>query len=70
MHGDEYKLFSTANLSPPSSNAPRILVVGAGVIGLTTAWALLEKGYNVTIVAAAKADFQTERLASQIAGAL
>ncbi|KKK15032.1 hypothetical protein ARAM_004652 [Aspergillus rambellii] len=54
-----------------SSNAAHILVIGAGVIGLTTAWALLDNGYRVTVVSKEWASFnQQPRLTSQIAGAL
>lgn len=53
----------------PSS--PSILVVGGGVIGLITAWVLLDKGYRVTIVAKEWASWgKQQRLTSQIAGAL
>ncbi|KAH7089331.1 hypothetical protein BKA62DRAFT_777047 [Auriculariales sp. MPI-PUGE-AT-0066] len=55
-----------------SPHAPRVLVVGAGVIGMSTAWTLLDAGYNVTVVAKhfASRDVATPRLTSQIAGAL
>ncbi|BAE61146.1 unnamed protein product [Aspergillus oryzae RIB40] len=52
-------------------NAPHILVIGAGVTGLTNAWHLLDAGYKVTIVSKEWAsDGRTQRLTSQIAGAL
>ncbi|KAF9269267.1 FAD dependent oxidoreductase [Marasmius fiardii PR-910] len=58
-------------LNKPNSHSKHILVVGGGVIGLTTSWALLDKGYNVTIISKEWASFGKEqRLASQIAGAL
>ncbi|EPS99473.1 hypothetical protein FOMPIDRAFT_1086801, partial [Fomitopsis schrenkii] len=46
-----------------------ILVIGGGVTGLTTAWALLDVGYNVTVVSEQWAN-PKERITSQIAGAL
>ncbi|KAG7092992.1 hypothetical protein E1B28_009291 [Marasmius oreades] len=53
------------------SHSKHILVVGGGVIGLTHSWALLDKGYRVTIISKEWASFgQKQRLASQIAGAL
>ena len=53
----------------PSS--PNILVIGAGVTGLVTAWTLLDQGYRVTIVAKEWASWGTQqRPTSQIAGAL
>lgn len=52
-------------------NSPRVLIIGGGVIGLTQAWVLLDRGYHVTVVAKEWASFGTEqRLTSQIAGAL
>ncbi|EMD32956.1 hypothetical protein CERSUDRAFT_98964 [Gelatoporia subvermispora B] len=56
-------------LNEVKPDAPRVLVIGAGVIGLTTAWTLLDRGYKVTIVTAACQSSQ-ERLVSQISGAL
>ncbi|KAF8902171.1 FAD dependent oxidoreductase [Mucidula mucida] len=55
----------------PNPDAPkkRILVVGGGVTGFTTAWALLDAGYDVTIIAERWAD-PKNRITSQIAGAL
>ncbi|KAF9021772.1 FAD dependent oxidoreductase [Hymenopellis radicata] len=47
----------------------RVLVVGGGVTGFTTAWALLDAGYKVTLVSDKWAD-PKDRIASQIAGAL
>lgn len=52
-----------------AANAPRILIVGAGVTGLVTAWILLDKGYHVTILSAELAN-DDRRITSQIAGAL
>ncbi|KAL3477050.1 FAD dependent oxidoreductase [Aspergillus californicus] len=58
-------------LRAPSPNAAHILIIGAGVIGLTTAWLLLDKGYKVTIVSNEWASYSDkQRLTSQIAGAL
>ncbi|KAJ8129693.1 hypothetical protein O1611_g3936 [Lasiodiplodia mahajangana] len=56
-------------LRRPSSNSPHILVIGGGVIGLVTAWVLLDRGYRVTIVSKAWVSDE-QRLTSQIAGAL
>ncbi|KAG7085631.1 hypothetical protein E1B28_003178 [Marasmius oreades] len=58
-------------LNKPTNYSKHILVVGGGVIGLTTSWALLDRGYHVTIMSKEWASFGKEqRLASQIAGAL
>lgn len=58
-------------LRAPTSDAPSVLIVGGGVTGLTTAWVLLDKGYNVTIVSKEWASYgKSQRLTSQIAGAL
>ncbi|KAK0194984.1 FAD dependent oxidoreductase [Armillaria mellea] len=46
-------------------NGRRVLVVGGGVTGLTTAWVLLDAGYNVTVVAEQWAP-ATPRIPSQI----
>ncbi|KAI0019408.1 FAD dependent oxidoreductase [Xylariomycetidae sp. FL0641] len=56
-------------MKQPSNRSSHILIVGGGVIGLTTAWVLLDRGYRVTI---ASKDWvnEDERLTSQIAGAL
>jgi glycine/D-amino acid oxidase-like deaminating enzyme len=60
-----------APLHPPSVSSARILIIGGGVIGLTTAWALLDRGYSVTIVSKEWASQTSkQRLTSQIAGAL
>ncbi|KAF9011648.1 hypothetical protein BDZ89DRAFT_1143081 [Hymenopellis radicata] len=58
-------------LPQANANVPRkhILVVGGGVTGFTTAWALLDASYDVTVVAERWADPEN-RITSQIAGAL
>jgi glycine oxidase len=40
----------SSSLSSPASARPDVIVVGAGVIGLSAAWALLEQGRTVTVV--------------------
>ncbi|KAJ8090117.1 hypothetical protein PM082_018700 [Marasmius tenuissimus] len=58
-------------LVQPGIYSKHVLVVGGGVIGLTSAWALLDRGYRVTIVSKERASFtDKQRLTSQIAGAL
>ncbi|KAF8880844.1 nucleotide-binding domain-containing protein [Infundibulicybe gibba] len=59
------------NYGPKTPVAPssRVLVVGGGVTGLTTAWALLDAGYAVTVVSEKWASLE-DRITSQIAGAL
>ncbi|KAI9375882.1 hypothetical protein BJX61DRAFT_531232 [Aspergillus egyptiacus] len=58
-------------LQEASPSSPRILVAGGGVTGLITSWALLDKGYHVTILSKEWASYGREqRLTSQIAGAL
>lgn len=62
---------SASRLRPATSSSPHILVVGGGVTGLITSWALLDKGYHVTIVSKEWASWgPKQRLTSQIAGAL
>ncbi|KAI1851709.1 hypothetical protein JX265_010943 [Neoarthrinium moseri] len=53
----------------PTARSPHVLVIGGGVIGLTTSWALLDRGYRVTVVSSAWVSDE-KRLTSQIAGAL
>ncbi|KAI1768676.1 FAD dependent oxidoreductase family protein [Hypoxylon sp. FL1150] len=60
--------------TPSQESAIRVLVLGAGVIGLTTAWSLLDRGFKVTVVAK---DLASEKkgesepsLSSEAAGAL
>ncbi|KAG7446681.1 FAD dependent oxidoreductase [Guyanagaster necrorhizus] len=63
----------TLDASPNAICAPRngrrVLIVGGGVTGLTSAWVLLDAGYDVTVVAEQWAP-ATPRIPSQIAGAL
>ncbi|KAG0293831.1 hypothetical protein BGZ98_002023 [Dissophora globulifera] len=57
----------------PTRDSKHILILGAGVSGLMTAWMLLDKGYRVTVIAddwAWSKDFDKSRMTSQIAGAL
>jgi D-amino-acid oxidase len=54
----------------PVNNAPHVLVIGAGIIGMSTAWTLLDSGFNVTVISKQYADRDGSRLTSQIAGAL
>jgi glycine/D-amino acid oxidase-like deaminating enzyme len=68
--GKNFSLGSRPQISP-SASSPHVLVIGGGVIGLTTAWVLLDRGYFVTIVAKEWASYgRQQRLTSQIAGAL
>ena len=64
--------FLPTPLNPPTSSSPRVLIIGGGVTGLVTAWTLLDRGYQVTILSQAWASHSTpqNRLTSQIAGAL
>ncbi|KAF3761687.1 FAD dependent oxidoreductase [Cryphonectria parasitica EP155] len=58
-------------LVQPSTSSPHVLVIGAGVTGLVTAWVLLDKGYKVTILSKEWANYSPDdRLTAQIAGAL
>ncbi|KAL4966137.1 FAD-dependent oxidoreductase [Aspergillus stella-maris] len=76
MSSDTYRLSAdlSADREPlikPTPSSPRVLVIGAGVTGLVTAWMLLDCGYRVTIISKEWATYGTEqRLTSQISGAL
>lgn len=63
--------FDADPLVRPGPDAKHILVIGGGVTGLVTSWALLDRGYRVTIMSKKWASYTKEqRLTSQIAGAL
>lgn len=53
-----------------SDGSHHIVVIGGGVSGLTTAWLLLDRGYDVTILSSDWVNQGDKRLTSQIAGAL
>lgn len=62
---------SRFRLTCPDKTSHHVLVIGAGVIGLTTAWTLLDAGHHVTIISKEWASWtKAQRLTSQIAGAL
>lgn len=62
---------SRSRVAYPNETSHHFLIIGAGVIGLTTAWTLLDAGHNVTIIAKEWASWtKAQRLTSQIAGAL
>ncbi|KAI9771326.1 MAG: Saccharopine dehydrogenase [Geoglossum simile] len=44
-------------LKEPTPTSPRVLVIGGGVVGLTTAWLLLDQGFKVAILAKEWASF-------------
>ncbi|KAK4695880.1 D-amino-acid oxidase, partial [Lecanoromycetidae sp. Uapishka_2] len=68
--GTDFSAFPTP-LRKPDSSSPKILVIGAGVSSLVSSWMLLDKGFQVTIVAREFASFgKAQRLTSQIGGAL
>ncbi|KAH8754541.1 FAD dependent oxidoreductase [Diaporthe sp. PMI_573] len=61
----------SSRVAYPNETSHHFLIIGAGVIGLTTAWTLLDAGHNVTIIAKEWASWtKAQRLTSQIAGAL
>ncbi len=62
--------FDRKPLIAPTANAPHILIIGGGIIGLSTAWTLLDSGFKVTVLAEQFASRDGLRLTSQIAGAL
>lgn len=76
MNSTPLKLFRDISpffspLACPSETSHHFLIIGGGVTGLTTAWALLDSGHNVTIIAKKWATWtKAPRLTSQIAGAL
>ena len=62
---------SGSRLTQPNETSHHFLIIGGGVIGLTTAWALLDAGHHVTIISKEWASWtKAQRLTSQIAGAL
>ncbi|KDQ33773.1 hypothetical protein PLEOSDRAFT_1099731 [Pleurotus ostreatus PC15] len=67
--GEELVLNEGVNLATKFPPVKRVLVVGGGVTGLTTTWALLDAGYDVTVVSEKWASL-SDRITSQIAGAL
>jgi D-amino-acid oxidase len=67
--GDELILKFGKNPIQITSESKRVLIVGGGVTGLTTAWSLLDSGYQVTVVSEKWASLK-DRITSQIAGAL
>ncbi|KAK5996733.1 Glyoxalase domain-containing protein 5 [Cladobotryum mycophilum] len=68
--GDDFSTAPTP-LNQPTAQSSRVLVIGGGVTGLTTAWLLLDRGYRVTIISREWASYgHGPRLASQVAGAL
>lgn len=62
-------VFKYEKRTPLSTPKKRVLVIGGSVTGLTTAWALLDAGYAVTVVSDQWAP-ATPRITGQIAGAL
>jgi D-amino-acid oxidase len=68
LSGDDLVLEERGQIFPVTSGK-HILVVGGGVTGLSSAWALLDAGFRVTIIS----DYWAPafpKLTSQIAGAL
>ncbi|KAF7335045.1 D-amino-acid oxidase [Mycena venus] len=63
--------FNRDPLIAPTHDSPHILIIGAGIVGMSAAWTLLDSGYKVTVLASHFADrVNGDRLTSQIAGAL
>ncbi|EIW55004.1 nucleotide-binding domain-containing protein [Trametes versicolor FP-101664 SS1] len=62
--------FERKPLLAPAIDAPHILIIGGGIIGMSTAWTLLDSGFKVTVLAQQFASRDGVRLTSQIAGAL
>lgn len=54
------------NLNPDFSSCKKVAVLGAGVIGLSTAYTLLEQGYQVTIYASEFSPYTTSNIAGGI----
>jgi D-amino-acid oxidase len=67
--GSLHVSFDRQPLLSPKADAPHVLIVGGGIIGLSSAWTLLDSGYKVTILAH-QFGSTTQRITSQIAGAL
>ncbi|ESK86787.1 d-amino acid [Moniliophthora roreri MCA 2997] len=69
----EHEIFLNFDRIPaiqPGPDSPRVLIVGVGIVGMSTTWTLLDRGYHVTVVAEHFATRNGKRLTSQIAGAL
>ena len=45
---------------------PEVTVVGAGVVGLTTAWALRSAGFRVQVIAAERPEATTSAAAGAV----
>ncbi|KAJ7732995.1 nucleotide-binding domain-containing protein [Mycena metata] len=43
--------FNRDPLIAPKQDSPHILVIGAGIVGMSAAWTLLDSGYKVTVLA-------------------
>ena len=63
---DELKLEASLEANPEISR--RVVVVGAGVVGLTTALVLSRTGYRVTVVSSESAEETTSAVAGAIVG--
>lgn len=62
--------FDRRPLATPGTDARRVLIIGGGIVGLCTAWTLLDSGFRVTVLSEQFASRDGLRLTSQIAGAL